>query len=96
MAIEAPASSLPGEDSPVEVVDLGEDLQCAIIGVEDLVVDRLNAFKHWKSEIDGEMVELLIRRYRDDLDWSYLEKKTKLPENDTLSEILELKKKVGL
>jgi hypothetical protein len=42
------------------------------------------------------MVELLIRRYRDDLDWFYLEKKTKLPENDTLPEILELKKKVGL
>jgi hypothetical protein len=96
MAIEAPASSLPGQDSPVEVVELGEDLQCSIIGVEDLVVDRLNAFKHWKSEIDGEMAELLIRRYGDDLDWSYLEKKTKLPENDTLSEILELKKKAGL
>jgi hypothetical protein len=95
LAIEAPASSLPGEDSPIEVVELGGDLQCSIIGIEDLVVDRLNAFKHWKSQIDGEMVELLIRRYRDDLDWSYLEKKTKLPENDTLSEILELKKKVG-
>lgn len=96
MAIEAPASSLPEQDSPVEVVELGEDLQCSIIGIEDLVVDRLNAFKHWKSEIDGEMVELLIRRYRDDLDWSYLEKKAKLPENNTLSEILDLKKKVGL
>jgi hypothetical protein len=96
LAVEAPASSLPGEDSPIEVVELGEELQCSVIGLEDLVVDRLNAFKHWKSEIDGEMVELLIRRYRDDLDWSYLEKKTKLPENDTLLEILELKKKVGL
>ncbi len=96
LAIEAPASSLPGEDSPVEIVEMGEDLECSIIGIEDLVVDRLNAFKHWKSEIDGEMVELLIRRYRDDLNWTYLEKKSRLPENDTLSEILELKKKVGL
>jgi len=96
MAIEAPASSLPGEDSPVELVELGEDLQCSVIGIEDLVVDRLNAFKHWKSEIDGEMVELLIRRYGAEMDWSYLEEKTKLPENDTLPEILELKKKAGL
>ena len=96
VVIEAPTSSLPGQDSPLEVVELGEDLQCSIIGIEDLVIDRLNAFKHWKSEIDGEMVELLIRRYKDDLDWSYLEKKAILPENDTLSEILELKKKVGL
>jgi len=96
MVIEVPASSLPGQDSPIEVVELGEGLQCSIIGIEDLVIDRLNAFKHWKSEIDGEMVELLIRRYRNDLDWSYLEKKAVLPENDALSEILELKKKVGL
>jgi hypothetical protein len=96
MAIEAPASSLPGEDSPVEVVELGEGLQCSIIGIEDLVIDRLNAYKHWKSEVDGEMVELLLRRYRNDLDWSYLEKKAVLPENDTLSEILKLKHRVGL
>jgi hypothetical protein len=95
MVIEAPASSLPQQDSPLEVVELGEGLQCSIIGIEDLVIDRLNAFKHWKSEIDGEMVELLIRRYRDDLDWSYLEKKATQPENDTLQEILELKKKAG-
>jgi hypothetical protein len=96
MVIEAPASSLPGQNSPIEVVELGEGLQCSVIGIEDLLIDRLNAYKHWKSEIDGEMVELLIRRYRNDLDWSYLEKKAILPENDTLSEILELKKKVGL
>ncbi len=94
--IEALASTLPGEDSPLEVVELGEGLQCFIIGIEDLVIDRLNAYKHWKSEIDGEMVELLIRRYKNDLDWSYLEKKALLPENDTLPEILGLKKKVGL
>ena len=96
VVIEAPASSLLGQDSSIEVVELGENLQCFIIGIEDLVIDRLNAFKHWKSEIDGEMVELLIRRYRNDLDWSYLEKKTILPENNTLSELLELKKKVDL
>jgi len=96
VVVEVPASALPGQDSPLEVVELGEGLQCSIIGIEDLVIDRLNACKHWKSEIDGEMVELLIRRYRNDLDWSYLEKKAILPENDTLSEILELKTKVGL
>ena len=95
IAIEVPASSLAGEDSPLEIVEVGEGLQCRIIGIEDLVIDRLNACKHWKSEIDCEMVELLARRYRDDLDWVYLEKKAKSPENDTLSEIHELKKKVN-
>ncbi len=87
---------LPGEDSPLEVVELGEDLQCFIIGIEDLVIHRLSAFNHLKSEIDGEMVELLIKRYKNELDWSYLERKARLPENDTWEEILELKKKAGL
>jgi hypothetical protein len=30
MAIEAPPSVLAGEDSPIEVVDLGEGLQCRV------------------------------------------------------------------
>jgi len=95
MAIEAPASVLVGENSPVEIVEVEEGLQCRIIGIEDLVVDRMNACKHWGSETDCEMVELLAKRYVNDLDWSYLEKKAAMPENDTLSEILELKKRVG-
>ena len=28
-----------------------------------LIIDRLNACKHWKSEIDCEMAELLVNRY---------------------------------
>lgn len=95
MAIEVPASNLAGEDSPVEIVEVGEGLQCRIIGIEDLIIDRLNAFKHWKSEMDGEMVELLIQRYGNELDWTYLERRAALPENDTFSEILELKTKTG-
>jgi hypothetical protein len=93
MAIEAPASILVGEESPIELVDLGEGLHCRIIGIEDLLIDRLNACKHWKSETDCEMVELLAKRYVNDLDWSYLEKKAAMPENDTLSEILEIKER---
>ena len=91
VVIEAPASVLAGEDSPVETVEMGEGLQCRIIGIEDLVIDRLNACKHWKSEIDCEMVDLLAKKYFNDLDWSYLEEKAREPENDTLSEIQDLK-----
>lgn len=31
MAIEAPTSALVGEDSPIEIVEVGEGLQCRII-----------------------------------------------------------------
>lgn len=91
MAIEVPASELAGEDAPRESVELEGGLRCVIIGLEDLIIDRLNACKHWKSEVDCEMTELLFARYRGELDWAYLEKRAALPENDTLAELRTLK-----
>ena len=94
LAVEAPASTLAGGEAPVEIVELGEGLRCTIIGIEDLIIDRLNACKHWKSETDCEMAELLVNRYVADLDWSYLERKATLPENDSLKELKEMKRRV--
>jgi hypothetical protein len=91
MAVEVPASELAGEDAQREFVELDGGLHCVIIGLEDLIIDRLSACKHWKSEVDCEMTELLIVRYRQELDWAYLEKKAALPENDTLAELRALK-----
>lgn len=93
MAIEVPASKLVEEEAPVEIVDVGEGLQCTIIGIEDLIIDRMNACKHWKSEIDCEMAELLVNRYYNDLDWPYLERKAAKPENDISLELQEIKKR---
>jgi len=93
IAVEAPASNLAGEESPVESVELEDGLRCMIIGLEDLLIDRLNACRHWKSEVDCEMVELLIARYREELDWKYLERKAAMPENDSLAELISLKTK---
>ena len=93
IAVEAPSATLVGEEAPVETVELEGGLRCIILGVEDLVIDRLNACKHWKSEIDCEMAEILIARYREDMNWTYLERKAALPENDTLTEIQAVKNK---
>ena len=40
------------------------------------------------------MVELLVRRYKDELDWDYLGKKAALPENDTIKELDFLKERI--
>ena len=93
MAIEVPVGVLVEEDAPLEIVELGPELQCKIIGIEDLIIDRLNACKHWKSEIDCEMAELLIMRYFKELDWDYLEEKARKQENDLVQELDELKEK---
>jgi hypothetical protein len=93
IAVEAPASALPGEDAPRETVELEEGLSCIIIGLEDLIIDRMNACKHWKSEVDCEMTELLIARYGKEIDWGYLEKKAALPENGTLADLRALRER---
>ena len=93
LAIEVPAGVLVDEDAPLEIVEVGPGLQCQIIGIEDLIIDRMNACKHWKSQIDCEMAELLIVKYEEELDWAYLEKKAKHPKNDVLEELWGLKRK---
>ena len=94
IAVEVPASVLIEEESPIEIAELGEGLQCRIIGIEDLLIDRLNACKYWKSEMDCEMVELLLRKYNKELDWAYLENRASRPENSTMLELSELKKRI--
>jgi hypothetical protein len=91
IAVEVPASSLADEQAPRETVELERGLSCVVIGLEDLIIDRMNACKHWESEVDCEMTELLIARYGKEIDWAYLEKKAALPENDTLAELRALK-----
>jgi hypothetical protein len=93
IAVEAPASTLAGEDAPRETVELDGGLHCVVIGLEDLIVDRLNACKHWKSEGDCEAAELLVVRYRDDLDWDYLERKAARAENDLVAELRALRER---
>ncbi len=94
VAVEVPGSSLPDEEAPLEIVEFEEWLQCKIIGLEDLIIDRLNSYKYWKYEVDCEMVELLLRKYHNELDWEYLERRAKKPENDTLKELIDLKERV--
>lgn len=93
IAVEAPASTLAGEDAPRETVDLDGGLRCVVIGVEDLILDRLNACKHWRSAADCEAAELLVVRYRGGLDWEYLERKAALPENDLAVELRDLRER---
>ncbi len=94
LVIEVPASALPCKDSPVETIEFDEGLKCKIIGIEDLIIDRLNACKYWKSEIDCEMVELLLIRYKKEVDWEYLKRQAKKPDNNNLKELLEIKRRI--
>jgi hypothetical protein len=86
---------LPGEDAPREIVEFEDGLECCVIGIEDLLIDRMNACKHWKSTTDCEMVELLVRQFAEEIDWEYLLLRASSPVNATLEDLRELKERYG-
>ena len=77
LLFEAPApAGLPGEDAPRTEVDVG-GLRVVVIGVEDLLIDRLRAWVHWKSDEDGRWTRRLAMLYADRIDWRYVRERTK-------------------
>ena len=61
-----------------------------IISIEDLIVDRLNACKHWKSQYDCEQAQVLAGTYWDKLDMDYL--KSRMMEEDLEMKLLNIVK----
>lgn len=77
LLFEAPApAGLPGEDAPRTIVEV-DGLRVMVIGVEDLLLDRLRAWVRWKSDEDGRWTRRLAHLYAERLDWSYLRERTR-------------------
>lgn len=74
--IEVPGDHFSGDKNKITTIWVGS-LKLYIIGIEDLIIDRLNACVRWKSETDCDQARYMIRYYRDRLDFVYLEKKAK-------------------
>lgn len=87
IAIEAPAVTLAGDTARVSEVEV-DGLTVYIIGIEDIIIDRLNALVHWKSERDGEWAEEMLAIHRDRIDLEYLMKRAR--EEDTHKALLEM------
>jgi hypothetical protein len=76
LLFEAPApGGLPGETAPRTEVEV-EGLRVVILGVEDLLLDRLRGSVHWQSDEDLRWARRLALLYAETLDWSYLRDKT--------------------
>jgi hypothetical protein len=74
IVFEAPASTLHGDLGHVVEVAV-DDLRACVVGVEDLIIDRLNAYVHWVSQEDGRWALRLIDIHGDTLDWDYLRRR---------------------
>ncbi|MGA1842887.1 MAG: UbiD family decarboxylase [bacterium] len=74
--IEAPTSDLSGEDAQLVELEI-EDMHCYIIGLEDLIIDRLNGYVHWHWEDDGRWVKRLLSLHAEEIDKEYLFRKAR-------------------
>ena len=72
LVAEAPSSRLaPGQRDHLTQVQVA-GATAYVLGLEDVIVDRLAACVHWSSENDCRWVEVLTTVHKDDLDVDYL------------------------
>ncbi|GAI09207.1 unnamed protein product, partial [marine sediment metagenome] len=91
ISIDLTGSQLAGDPTRVSRVSIkGKTVQ--VIGLEDVIVDRLNAFIHWKSEQDGLWAQEIVAIHQEDIDWRYLEQRCK--KEQITSALEEIKKKI--
>ncbi|MFH1259977.1 MAG: DUF6036 family nucleotidyltransferase [Elusimicrobiota bacterium] len=76
LLVESPTDRLHGCPEKVAEVRI-KGLKVYLIGVEDIIIDRLNAYVHWHSENDGRWAKELLVLNWDKIDWNYLEKQSK-------------------
>jgi hypothetical protein len=73
LAIEFPSGPLAGARDKLMEVDTGQHT-AYFIGLEDIIIDRLNAYVHWDEKWQGEWIlGMLVSNY-EDIDWEYLNK----------------------
>ncbi|MGH9379717.1 MAG: hypothetical protein ACRD2Z_03775 [Thermoanaerobaculia bacterium] len=68
--IELPASSLTDGERAVRIGSGDESV--LTISPEDALVDRLAAWQHWRSSLDGISAALLYLKVGAELDWKFL------------------------
>lgn len=93
IVIEAPSFALDKEEQREKLYEVEIDnLKVYILGIEDLIIDRLNAYVHWKSQDDGIWAKELMVLHSEEIDWDYLEKRAK--EEKVEAALAELKEEL--
>lgn len=79
--------SYPTRSEKSRTIEVGR-YSVRIVGVEDLIVDRLAAAKFWHSQRDGEQARALLDTFKNGIDHRYLETRAKEEKvEDVLAEV---------
>jgi hypothetical protein len=83
--------SYPTRTERVRTVEVGP-YRVRVVGVEELIIDRLRAAKFWKSKRDSEQAAVLLNGFRERIDPEYLRNRAQEEKvDDVLSEVEEMK-----
>lgn len=89
--LEAPAFALEPEQLK-KLTELAiENLKVYIIGIEDIIVDRLNAYIYWKSKDDRSWAKEMMANNLESIDWEYLKSRA---DEKVKKEIAKLRKEI--
>ncbi len=91
IAIEFPSGELAGDYEKLSKVEIN-GLYVYIIGIEDIIQDRLNAYFHWKSTDDYQWARQMAIINYEMIDWKYLKKRSN--EEQTIKAFKQLKKEI--
>jgi hypothetical protein len=73
ISIEIPSNFLTGDYNKVTELPLDENKKVYVIGIEDIILDRLRSAVHWKSGEDREWGYRLLLIYFEDIDFVYID-----------------------
>lgn len=76
IAVEIPDNLLAGAPEKIVTVEINGS-EVYIIGVEDLIIDRLAAAKFWNSESDAVWAAKLLALHAEEIDTKYLQEVAK-------------------
>ncbi len=91
IAIEVPSGSLAGSWNKVNEVQI-EGMKAYIIGIEDIIIDRLNRYKYWNVKKDKEWIMSMIYVNFEEIDKDYILKKAE--KEGTKKELINFMEKI--
>jgi len=100
LAIESPTAMISNnQQERLTSIEI-EGYKVLILGIEDIIIDRLNAFTHWQSLEDGRLAKEMLLLHFEKIDWQYLETTAKTEHVDAnlqmmKTELIEQREKIG-
>jgi predicted nucleotidyltransferase len=81
ISLEIPSNTLTGDYEKVTEIPVSGK-KVYVIGIEDIILDRLRSAVHWQSGVDREWGYRMLLMYLEDIDLTYIQSNFQHPEEE--------------